>query len=382
MHATEADHPTILLIEDDEILREEAQAWLNFEGYHALTAVNGVQGVRLALLHRPALIVCDIMMPELDGFGVLLEVRSHPETLLTPFIFLTALSERSDVRFGMQLGADDYVTKPFTRQELLAAIEARLLRQQVQENESQKSLEELRRVLNYTLPHELRTPLNAILGFADLLAIDAATLPRPAIVDIANHIVHSGRRLHHLIENYLVFAQIEFLRHDLTQAAPLRAERSIGVGTAVRRAALAAAASYGRERDLRLEVDAAEPAVGVGNQDWEKIVFELIDNAFKFSPQGSPVVITTSTHDDEYVLAIQDQGRGMSAVQIEQIAAYAQFNRKLYEQSGAGLGLAISRGLVDLCGGTFELHSELAQGTHVRVVLRTHPAGTDSDVLS
>jgi two-component system, sensor histidine kinase and response regulator len=382
MHETSKEHKekvTVLLIEDDQFLREEALAWLHFEGYNAIGAANGIEGVRLAQVHRPDLVVSDIMMPEKDGFAVLTEMRSHPETLLVPFIFLTARAERSDVRHSMQLGADDYITKPFSREELLNAIESRLLRQAAHAEQAKESLDELRRVLNYTLPHEMRTPLNAILGFAELLSLDAGTLSNKVVAEIAGHILHSGRRLHHLIENYLVYAQIEFLRNDSEQTAVLRHTHAIGVGAAVRRTAATLAGDYARTSDLQLAVDESEPFVTVGNQDWEKIIFELIDNAFKFSAQGTPVTITATSGAHQYVLVIQDHGRGMTADQIHQIAAYAQFNRRIYEQKGTGLGLAIAKGLVDLYGGTFELQSEPAQGVRVSVALQCQAAGPSSE---
>ncbi len=118
--------PTILVIEDESLLRVEVAEWLMFEGYTAITAEDGVVGVEKALQHGPDLIVCDIMMPRLDGYGVLLEIRSNSVTADIPLIFLTARAAHEDIRAGMNLGADDYLTKPFTRVELLQAIKSRL----------------------------------------------------------------------------------------------------------------------------------------------------------------------------------------------------------------------------------------------------------------
>ncbi|MBX7125599.1 MAG: response regulator [Cyclobacteriaceae bacterium] len=116
----------ILLIEDNEDIRENTAEILELAHYEVLTAPDGKKGVELALEKKPDLIVCDIMMPVLDGYGVLLAVQKNPETQHIPFIFLTAKTERSDLRKGMDLGADDYITKPFNGTELLNAIEGRL----------------------------------------------------------------------------------------------------------------------------------------------------------------------------------------------------------------------------------------------------------------
>jgi CRP-like cAMP-binding protein len=121
----------ILVIDDNTDIRENTAEILDMSGYRTLTAENGKKGVELALKEKPDLVVCDIMMPELDGYGVLHLLRKNPKTQFTPFIFLTAKTERSDLRKGMEMGADDYITKPFEDIELLNAIEVRLKKAQV-----------------------------------------------------------------------------------------------------------------------------------------------------------------------------------------------------------------------------------------------------------
>jgi len=116
----------LLVIDDHHDIRENTAEILSLAGYEVLTAENGKRGVEMALKEKPELIICDIMMPELDGYGVLHLLRKNETTLETPFIFLTAKTERVDFRKGMEMGADDYITKPFDEIELLNAIEIRL----------------------------------------------------------------------------------------------------------------------------------------------------------------------------------------------------------------------------------------------------------------
>src|SRR6478609_4319613 len=116
----------ILVIEDNKEVRENIAEILELSNYEVITAKDGKQGVELALNELPDLIVCDIMMPVLDGYGVLHLLNKHIETYGIPFIFLTAKSEKTDLRKGMEMGADDYLTKPFDGIELLNAIEIRL----------------------------------------------------------------------------------------------------------------------------------------------------------------------------------------------------------------------------------------------------------------
>lgn len=115
-----------LIIDDSDDIREGIAEILDMAGYETLTAKNGKIGVDLALKHIPDIILCDIMMPELDGYGVLYLLQKNPNTANIPFIFMTAKAERADMRKGMEMGADDYLTKPFDDVELFNAIESRL----------------------------------------------------------------------------------------------------------------------------------------------------------------------------------------------------------------------------------------------------------------
>jgi len=122
---------TILLIEDDTALRENTAELLELAGYTLFTAPNGKIGIEIAKKQLPHIIVCDIMMPEIDGYGVLEAVSMEPTTMHIPFIFLSARTEHKEIRKGMDLGADDYLAKPFEEDELLSAIESRLAKAEI-----------------------------------------------------------------------------------------------------------------------------------------------------------------------------------------------------------------------------------------------------------
>lgn len=130
---------SILVIEDNNDIRENTAEILDLAGYKTFTAENGKRGVDIAVREKPDVIVCDIMMPELDGYGVLHLLRKNENTQNIPFIFLTAKTERSDFRKGMEMGADDYITKPFEDIELLSAIEMRLKKAEILVNKYSSS---------------------------------------------------------------------------------------------------------------------------------------------------------------------------------------------------------------------------------------------------
>lgn len=122
---------SVLVIDDNADIRDNTAEILELAGYTSLTAENGKKGVETALREKPDIIICDIMMPELDGYGVLHLLQKNPDTRNIPFIFLTAKTERSDLRKGMEMGADDYITKPFEEIELLNAVEVRLKKREI-----------------------------------------------------------------------------------------------------------------------------------------------------------------------------------------------------------------------------------------------------------
>ncbi len=138
----------ILLIEDNKEMRENISEILELANYHVISAPNGKVGVEMANKEIPDLILCDIMMPELDGYGVLYMLSKKPETAGIPFIFLTAKTEKTDIRKGMSMGADDYLTKPFEEMELLNAIDVRLKKSESFRKEFAKNVEGLNEFLN------------------------------------------------------------------------------------------------------------------------------------------------------------------------------------------------------------------------------------------
>jgi CRP/FNR family transcriptional regulator, cyclic AMP receptor protein len=138
---------TILLIEDNAFIRENTSEILDLAGYKVLSAANGKAGVELAMEHAPDLVICDIMMPVLDGYGVLHMLQRNKEMKDIPFIFLTAKTERSDYRRGMEMGADDYIMKPFEATELLHAIEIRLKKAALRKEEFTPNLQGLSKLM-------------------------------------------------------------------------------------------------------------------------------------------------------------------------------------------------------------------------------------------
>lgn len=358
--------PKILVIEDVQSLRKDIIEMLGFEGYDAEGAENGLIGVEKAASFQPDLIICDIMMPGLDGHGVLETLRKQERTDFA-FMFLTARTDREDMRHGMEQGAEDYLTKPFTASELLAAVRIQLEKLEKRRAEKAESVNTITQNIIFSLPHELRTPLNVIMGYSDLLMTADETLPMERVTEFAQHINLSAMRLYRLFENFLIYAQTILIASNPEQISALRMGMTYSPMGIIERAARAKA-NHERLADLRLNLTDVE-AVAVAEDHLRRMVEELIDNAFKFSDPATPVTISAHPHDRGYQIIIEDRGRGMTPKQIASIGAYMQFDRIIYEQQGTGLGLIIAKRLTELYGGAFSLESEAGSGTRVILTL-------------
>jgi two-component system, sensor histidine kinase and response regulator len=354
----------VLVIEDEPQVRANIEEILNLLGFQATTACDGMMGLQLIHQEMPDLIMCDIMMPGLDGYGVLTSLRQDEVTAGIPFIFLTAKVNRPDFRQGMELGADDYLTKPFTPDELLKSIAVQLEKREVSKRHTQTQLNQLRHNISFALPHELRTPLNGILGFSELLIQDYDILPSVEVLEIAQAMRESALRLYRLTQNFLLYADLELLSTDLARlhallTTPAESYSRPTVTEIVRQKFKIA----DRENDLLLQID--DFPLPISELKLRKIVDEIVDNALKFSKSNTPIHIMGRIERDTFVLHVTDHGRGMTSEQISQLGAYMQFDRKLHEQQGSGLGLTIARRLIELHGGNLNIESIPGQQTTV-----------------
>ena len=357
----------ILVIDDEEWLREMVHLALSQKSYEVVEAGNGALGIEVARKELPDLILCDVNMEKVDGYSTLSSLRNEPATASIPFILMTGLADNAGMRHGMELGADDYLPKPFTIDALYAAVEARLRKVQAVREHAEQKLADLRDNISLMLPHELRTPLNGILAYGEMLAADAATLPASEVAEMGQVIHDSGKRLERLIENFLIYAQIELLGTDPQKISALRKKQTAAAMALIEKHAREQARLAHRPDDLKLELE--ETAVPMSEDYLAKIVDELVQNAFKFSQADTPVRVSFSNSSNVITLAVTDKGRGFSTEHITKVGAYMQFDRKMQEQQGLGLGLTIAKRLTELHGGTLTIQSQRGGSTSVTMKL-------------
>jgi signal transduction histidine kinase len=343
---------TILVIEDEKAVRTNIIKILEVSGYKVLSAENGRLGVDIARQSIPDLIISDIMMPELDGYGVLSELSTNTHTADIPFLFLSAKADRNDIREAMNLGADDYLTKPFRIKELLDAIDIRLKKHAEKKKSVENTLSLLRANLSMSLPHEFLTPMTGIIGFSDILLKEAGNLSAEDQAEMFREINISAKRLLHLIQNFLLFARLEKTLSSPEQMQSMRQEICHSIMDIAESAAMHVLGASGRMASVQWNIQ-HDASCHISTTDLTKVVEELLSNAAKFSDINSTIEINglLDSQNKLYSLSIADHGCGMSIEEITKIGAYMQFNRDKQEQQGSGLGLAIVQRIMQIYQG-------------------------------
>jgi len=358
---------TVLVVEDNVEVAQYICDIFDVAGYGVKVAYDGVEGWREILHQQPDIVVSDVDMPEMDGYELLTLVRQTTATETLPFIMLTARAERDNMRQGMTLGADDYVTKPFAANEILSSVETMLGKQEKHKKKQETTLRLLRKNITHSLPHELRTPLQSILGYSNLMQMDYQNIKPDDVKMMADMIFDSGMRLQRLAENMLAYAQIELIASSKEQQEQLRNNILRDPANIIEKTAEKIAEQYNRLQDMTLDLD--HKVLRISSENLTKIIEEVLDNAFKFSECESPVIVRTAALESHYVISIVDSGRGMTRKQIDMVGAYMQFDRVVYEQQGMGMGLIIAKRLAELHGGHLTIDSQPDHGTEVVIEL-------------
>lgn len=364
----------VIIIEDDSAIRAELEDWLFFEGFEVFSAPNGRLGLEAIYQHQPDLILCDVLMPEMDGHEVLLNVRSSVEFQGVPFIFLTAAVDREAVRKGMNLGADDYLPKPFTRAEVLSAIQSRLIRKNTQDYEIENQIASLTQALNEEhekhllksrlvamFSHDFRNPLSTILSSSELLKNYDSQLSSDRKRQHLDRIAGSVLLLLQMLDDMLTVVAME---HGHMEYRPQKVDIASFVSTVVEEFRLI----YSGQHKFVFEENFIE-LIESDPKLLRQILNNLISNAAKYSPNGSRVTVRLLKNQNSIQLQVIDEGVGILEKDQEHLfdAFYRADNVK--DIKGTGLGLTIVREAVTLCGGKIYVSSELGKGSTFTVEL-------------
>jgi len=335
----------ILVVEDDVHIRNNVVEFLILNDYEVVSASNGVEGLIYYENFKPDLIICDIMMPEMDGYTFLEELQRRFPFNFTIFIFLTAKNSLADQRKGMHLGADDYIIKPFAFSDLKATIDKKFEKNELRKKSIESALEKAKAQTHPTPYHEFNTCLSGILAGSQLLLENAESnqfnLETKTVIDI---IQKSGLRLSRAINNFILNIELSSKNyHPFIEEIPA----SFIVNTISQ-----VAAQYNRSKDLLLTVEGA--SMQTDKFLLKRVLEELTDNAFKFTHIGDAVnwdiflLPRGAKLDLEYPNLCD-----FTAEKFNNVAPSNQFIKGNQVIEGLGLGLFLSQKIMKMLGADF-----------------------------
>ena len=355
----------ILVVDDNADLRDYLKRLLT-QSYSVETAIDGMDALAFVRRSPPDLILSDAMMPNLDGFGLLQELRSHPDTQEIPIILLSARAGEESRVEGLEAGADDYLVKPFSARELMARIESTLklsrLRQETTDRERalRSQAETARQEAEHTnrlkdeflavLSHELRTPLNPILGWVRLMRSGKCS---PEQTQYALETIERNAKLQtQLIGDLLDISRVLQGKLNLAQEP---VDLSETISAEIDTVQLAADAKL---LQIKTEIELVNPVLGDAGR-LQQIVWNLLSNAVKFTPADGSIVIALTESDGFADLQVRDTGKGIQPSFLPHVFDYFRQEDASSTRTfgGLGLGLAIVRYLTELHGGTVAVQS-------------------------
>jgi signal transduction histidine kinase len=307
----------------------------------------------------------------MDGYQFFSAVRANPKWIGIPFIFLTAKDQRIDVRLGKQLGADDYLTKPFEPEDLLIAVEAKLERAATLLAVSEAEMSRLKQNILHTLSHEFRTPLTYIRGYLDLILEEGSDrLSVEEFRGFLQRVQRGSDRLRRLVDDFMFLVMLEtgeastVFHWEKTYFTGLRSLIEIAIHQRT-------SAAQRQKTELVLDIPEPLPGTVLHMEFIRDALDRLIDNAVKFSPEEGGRVVIRATADDEWIyIAVQDNGVGIPPEQVPNLfKRLHQINRNLLEQPGIGAGLAIVKAIVDLHKGRIDVQTQIGQGSTFTMIL-------------
>ena len=362
--------PRILIVDDVADNREVLARRFARRGYQIVEADGGARALELIEAGEFDLVLLDVMMPEIDGLEVLRRVRERWSRLELPVVLVTAQAESKQIVHGLELGANDYITKPIDFPVALARVEMqvgrrraerelmetnRALQQKMAELRASEAASRAKSEFLATLSHEIRTPLNGVMGIAQLLAMTELDADQRSMLEVLDT---SGALMSRLLCDVLDLARVEAGRLEVC-AEPVQLE-------ALLRASAGAAESEARGKGLAFDVRVAPDAGGTMHVDPTRlcqILGNLLGNAVKFTTEGG-VTLEVTRAGDRRRFVVRDTGIGFGPeVKARLFGRFEQADGSIVQRfGGSGLGLSISRHLAELMGGTLDGDAEPGAG--------------------
>jgi CheY-like chemotaxis protein len=319
----------ILVVEDEESVRGNLVELLKNENFEVSEAENALFALNILENDLPDLILSDIMMPYFNGFEFYDKVHKKYLDKNIPFLFLTAKMDEDTMKHAMGIGADDFITKPYTAYDLLARINKRLEKKKAIE----AKFEKLKLDIAFYVPHELKTPLIPLIGLSEMMLEDFNGFSDEEKIEMIDSMHRSALRFKERIEKFTKYSELKIQETEnkktlLTAFNPIDNNFVAQVKKSYHCAE--------RYKDIEFSLDEAE--LKITEADFDVMMFELVENACKFSPHRSQIKVTGKTGDNYYRIEVISEGNIISDDVLE---GFNQTDRRNYQQIGNGLGFAI-----------------------------------------
>jgi len=355
---------TVLVVDDTPGNLRVLVDSLSSRGLNILVATDGTSAIERAVYSQPDLILLDVIMPGIDGFETCRIFKERPETTDIPVIFMTALSDTSQKVKAFEVGAVDYVTKPFEEEELIARVDAHLTIRRLQDDLMRRNtqLEDLNQLKNEFLgmaAHDIRNPLTTILANSEILEMTAATTTEEKLTRMAHQIQTAGNRIKTLLSNLLDVNAIDSGKRNI-DIQPIEVEVIL---EQISTNHLPAARE--KQIDLIREPAAEADIIQADATAISQVLDNLISNAIKYSEPGKRVWIKSQRREGQITLSIRDEGPGLSEEDRGKLfGKFARLTpRPTAGETSTGLGLWIVKELVQSMGATIRCESALGEGT-------------------
>ena len=364
----------VLIVDDDPIVRSLMRATLEVDGYDVIEAGDGDEACSLVEAHRPSLLVADVVMPRMDGFSLVRELRSQADWSYLPILMATGLDDVPSITKAYEAGATDFISKPINwvvlghrvRYMLRANQAFEELRQNqdrlIAAKEEAEAASRAKTEFLANMGHELRTPLNAIIGFSEIMREGTFGPLSDKYAEYATAIADSGGHLLAVINDILDMARAEANRLVLVEEeVEIARAVAFSIGTIEEMARRA-------DIDCRSDIPQDLPRFFGDAAKLRQILINLLSNAVKFTPAGGRVSVSVERDaEDRLAFRVADTGIGIPSDKLPVVLApFGQIESGLNRKyDGIGLGLPLAKRLVEMHGGSMEIASEPGKGTVV-----------------
>jgi len=354
----------IIVIDDETNIRETITDILTFQGYEVYAASGGKMGLQLILKEQPDLVLCDIMMPDMDGYEVLTRIRGEEHLKSLPFLLISAKNDSESIRTGMNLGSDDYLSKPFKSSELVTAIETKLRRFREFKDSLHQEINQLQEQFCFYGFQELNKPVNSILGLVHFLKEYDQQLQNNERLLFFDRIEQSTHHLCRSYSNLILYLRVTTNHPIYSSTKDQNCSTLDCKNNTLNKLKIAHPNIH---PEFKLEM--ARPAISC--EALEFIMYEIVDNSIKHSENNKPPYIEGKINIENavYELKFHDFGHGLSPEKVSKILKNSKFDRSLSNEPGWGLGLFLTRHLLKQFNASFEFKSTVGLGTITEIAI-------------